>query len=157
MAASLNKVTLIGNIGSDPEIRTTSDGKELASFSLATSDRWKDKVTGELKEKTEWHRIVAFKESLVNVIKEYVKKGARLYIEGQLQTRKWKDNHEVEKYTTEVILQGYDARLIMLDGRNSSASAGGGNPFASDSSTRISGNANKSDASMNHDDDNLPF
>ena len=121
MTGSLNKVTLIGNLGKDPEIRSTSDGREIANFSIATSENWKDKVTGEKKEKTEWHRIVVFKEGLVGVIKKYVKKGAKLYIEGQLQTRKWVDSNGQERYTTEVVLQGFNTNLILLDSKNGSA------------------------------------
>jgi single-strand DNA-binding protein len=117
MAGSLNKVTLIGNLGRDPEIRSTNDGRELANFSIATSETWKDKATGEKKEKTEWHRIVCFNEGLVRVIKNYVKKGSKLYIEGQLQTRKWVDNDNQEKYTTEVVLQNFNSTLILLDSR----------------------------------------
>lgn len=117
MAGSLNKVTLIGNLGRDPEIRTTIDGKEIANFSIATSETWKDKMTGERKDKTEWHRIVCFNEGLVRVIKDYVKKGTKLYIEGQLQTRKWVDNDSQEKYTTEVILQNFNSTLILLNSR----------------------------------------
>lgn len=120
MSGSLNKVTLIGNLGGDPEIRTTNDGKEIANFSLATSESWKDKATGEKKDKTEWHRIVCFNEGLVKIIKEYVKKGTKLYIEGQLQTRKWLDNVNHERYTTEVVLQGYNAHLVLLGPGNNS-------------------------------------
>lgn len=122
MTGSLNKVTLIGNLGKDPEIRTTSDGKEIASFSIATSENWKDKITGERKERTEWHRVVVFKEGLVGVIKNYVKKGSKLYIEGQLQTRKWVDNNGQEKYTTEVVLQGFNASLLLLDNKGMTTS-----------------------------------
>ena len=121
MAGSLNKVTLIGNLGLDPEIRTTNDGKEIANFSIATSETWKDKMTGEKKDKTEWHRIVCFSEGLVRVIKNYVKKGTKLYIEGQLQTRKWVDNDNQEKYTTEVVLQNFNSTLILLDSRGEAA------------------------------------
>ncbi len=121
---SLNKVTLIGNVGQDPEIRSTSDGRELANFSIATTESWKDKNTGEKRDKTEWHRIVVFSQGLVGIIKNYVKKGSKLYIEGQLQTRKWTDNNGVEKYTTEVILQNYNSNLQMLDSRNSQGSNG---------------------------------
>ena len=117
MAGSLNKVTLIGNLGRDPEIRNTSDGREIANFSIATSESWKDKMTGEKKDKTEWHRIVCFNEGLTRVIKNYVKKGTKLYIEGQLQTRKWVDNENQEKYTTEIVLQNYNSTLILLDSR----------------------------------------
>ena len=121
MAGSLNKVTLIGNLGLDPEIRTTNDVKEIANFSIATSETWKDKMTGEKKDKTEWHRIVCFSEGLVRVIKNYVKKGTKLYIEGQLQTRKWVDNDNQEKYTTEVVLQNFNSTLILLDSRGEAA------------------------------------
>ena len=119
MAGSLNKVTLIGNVGGDPEIRSTSEGKEIGTFSLATSDSWKDKMTGEKREKTEWHRIVVFSEGLVNIIKNYVHKGSKVYIEGVLQTRKWTDNNNVEKYSTEVVLQGFSSQLILLDPKSS--------------------------------------
>lgn len=117
MAGSLNKVVLIGNLGRDPEIRSTNDGREIATFSIATGESWKDKATGERKEKTEWHRIVVFSEGLVRVIKNYVKKGTKLYIEGQLQTRKWVDNENQERYTTEVVLQNFNSTLILLDSR----------------------------------------
>ena len=103
MAGSLNKVTLIGNLGRDPEIRNTSDGKEVASFSIATTEAWKDKISGERKEKTEWHRIVVFKEGLVGIVKNYVKKGTKVYIEGSLQTRKWTNKEGQDKYTTEIV------------------------------------------------------
>ena len=125
MSGSLNKVTLIGNLGNDPEIRSTNDGREIANFSLATSESWKDKATGDKREKTEWHRIVCFNEGLVKIIKEYVKKGTKLYIEGQLQTRKWLDNANQEKYTTEVVLQGYNANLVLLGPGNNSMSQSG--------------------------------
>jgi single-strand DNA-binding protein len=117
MAGSLNKVVLIGNLGRDPEIRSTNDGREIANFSIATGESWKDKITGEKKEKTEWHRIVVFSEGLVRVIKSYVKKGTKLYIEGQLQTRKWVDNENQERYTTEIVLQNFNSTLILLDSR----------------------------------------
>lgn len=121
MAGSVNKVILIGNVGKDPEIRSTQDGKEIASLSLATSESWKDKNSGERKEKTEWHRISIFNEGLVKVVKNYVKKGSKLYIEGQLQTRKWTDKDGVEKYSTEVVLQNYGGTLTMLDGKKDDA------------------------------------
>ena len=111
---SINKVILVGNVGQDPEIRTLSDGREIANFSLATSESWKDKSTGEKKEKTEWHRLVIFSQGLVNIVKNYVKKGTKLYIEGAIQSRKWTDNQGVEKTTTEIVLQGFNASLISL-------------------------------------------
>ena len=116
---SINKVILIGNLGKDPEIRNTTDGKEVATFSLATSESWKDKNTGEKKEKTEWHRIVVFSQGLVGIVKSYVKKGSKLYIEGQLQTRKWTDKNGVDKYSTEIVLQGFNSTLQILNGLTS--------------------------------------
>ena len=121
MAGSLNKVTLIGNLGRDPEIRTTGEGKEIANLSIATTETWKDRVTGERRERTEWHRVVIFNEGLVSIIKNYVKKGSKLYIEGSLQTRKWNDNSGQEKYTTEVVLQNFNSQLILLDSKSSSS------------------------------------
>jgi single-strand DNA-binding protein len=116
---SVNKVILVGNVGRDPEIRTMNSGNEVALFSLATSNSWKDKQTGERKEKTEWHRIVVYSPGLVGIIKQYVKKGAKLYLEGTLQTRKWTDNQGVEKYTTEIILQGFNSIMQILDRKDS--------------------------------------
>lgn len=115
MVNSINKVILIGNVGRDPEIRTTQDGKEIASLTIATSESWKDKSSGERREKTEWHRVAVFSEGLVNIIKNYIKKGSKLYIEGTLQTRKWVDNNGMERYTTEIVLQNYHSMLLMLD------------------------------------------
>ena len=120
MAGSLNKVLLIGRLGADPEIKQMVNGKNVARLSLATSQTWKDKNTGERKEKTEWHRIVIFNEGLINVIQQYLKKGANVYVEGQLSTRKWKDESSgQDKYSTEIVLQGYNSSLTMLDSRNS--------------------------------------
>jgi len=126
MAGSVNKVILVGNLGQDPEIRSTQDGRQIANFSIATSDSWKDKNTGERREKTEWHRVVVFNEGLVRVIQNYVKKGSKVYIEGSLQTRKWTDKSGIEKYTTEVVLQGFNCNLTMLDSRNSGGDSGYG-------------------------------
>lgn len=122
MAGSVNKVILVGNLGRDPEIRTTQDGKEIANLTLATSESWKDRNTGERREKTEWHRVVVFNDGLIGVIKNYLHKGSKVYVEGSLQTRKWTDQSGVEKYSTEVVLQGFGSALTMLDNRN----AGGG-------------------------------
>lgn len=149
MAGSLNKVILIGNLGRDPEIRSTNEGKEIASFSIATSESWKDRATGEKKEKTEWHRIAVFSEGLVKIVKNYVKKGSKLYIEGQLQTRKWVDNEGNEKYTTEVILQNYNSTLLLLDSRNQEFSN-----MSSDSSSRGSAKSNFENSEF---DDEVPF
>jgi len=123
----LNKVTLIGNVGQDPEIRSLQDGKEVATFSLATSDRWKDKTTGEKKEKTEWHRIVCFQQGLVKVIKDYVEKGSRLYVEGSLVTRKWTDKDGVERYTTEINVKMNDT-IKLLSAKNDDAAPSGRPP-----------------------------
>jgi single-strand DNA-binding protein len=123
MAGSVNKVILVGNLGADPEIRRTQDGRPIANLRVATSDSWRDKATGERKEKTEWHRVVIFSEGLCRVAEQYLKKGAKVYIEGQLQTRKWQDQSGQDKYSTEVVLQGFNSVLTMLDGRGG---AGGG-------------------------------
>jgi single-strand DNA-binding protein len=128
MAGSVNKVILVGNLGADPEIRRTQDGRPIANLSIATSESWRDKNSGERKEKTEWHRVVIFNEGLCKVAEQYLKKGAKVYIEGALQTRKWQDKDGKDKYSTEVVLQGFNSTLTMLDGR----SGGGGGSFASD-------------------------
>jgi single-strand DNA-binding protein len=120
MAGSVNKVILVGNLGKDPEIRRTSDGRSIANLTVATSETWKDKSTGERKEKTEWHRVVIFSEPLCKVAEQYLKKGAKIYIEGALQTRKWTDKDGVEKYSTEIVLQGFNSRLEMLGDRTQS-------------------------------------
>ena len=119
MAGSLNKVQLIGRLGSDPEIKQMVNGKNVARLSIATSQSWKDKSSGERKEKTEWHRVVIFNEGLVNIVQQYLKKGANVYIEGQLTTRKWRDEKlGQDKYSTEIVLQGYNSSLTMLDGKS---------------------------------------
>ena len=122
MAGSVNKVILVGNLGKDPEIRSTQDGREIASFSIATSESWKDKSSGERKEKTEWHNIVVFNPQLVTVVKNYVKKGSKLYIEGALQTRKWTDKDGHDRYSTEVVLQNFNGNLTMLDSKRDGSS-----------------------------------
>ena len=121
MAGSLNKVLLIGRLGNDPEIKQMQNGKSVARLSVATSESWKDKNTGEKKEKTEWHRVVIFNEGLVSVVQKYLKKGAQVYIEGQLNTNKYTDSNGLEKYSTQIVLQGYSSSLTMLDGKNSSS------------------------------------
>lgn len=145
--SSLNKVTLIGNLGKDPEIRTTGDGKEIANFSIATSETWKDKTTGEKKDKTEWHRVVCFNEGLTRVIKSYVKKGSKIYIEGQLQTRKWTNQEGQEVYTTEVILQNYNSSLILLDSKGENTPQGANNASV----------INKPEFKNEELDDEIPF
>jgi len=149
MAGSLNKVLLIGRLGADPEIKQMVNGKSVARLSLATSQTWKDKNTGERKEKTEWHRVVVFNEGLVNVVKQYLKKGAQVYIEGQLSTRKWKDEKSgQDKYSTEVIIQGYNSSLTML-----------GSGMKNDNSSQaISNNSDEASQTQQNDlDDEIPF
>ncbi|MBY5811153.1 single-stranded DNA-binding protein [Rhizobium leguminosarum] len=126
MAGSVNKVILIGNVGADPEIRRTQDGRPIANIRLATSETWRDRNSGERREKTEWHTVVVFNEGLCKVVEQYVKKGAKLYIEGQLQTRKWQDQQGQDRYSTEVVLQGFGSTLTMLDGRGEGGGASGG-------------------------------
>ncbi|MCX7318473.1 MAG: single-stranded DNA-binding protein [Hyphomicrobiales bacterium] len=126
MAGSVNKVILVGNLGKDPEVRRMQNGNPVVNLTVATSDTWRDKGTGERKEKTEWHRVVIFSEGLAKVAEQYLKKGAKVYIEGALQTRKWTDQSGVEKYSTEVVLQGFNATLTMLDGRSGGGAGGGG-------------------------------
>ena len=153
MAGSLNKVLLIGRLGADPEIKQMVNGKSVARLSLATSQSWKDKTTGEKKEKTEWHRIVVFNEGLINVVQQYLKKGAQIYVEGQLSTRKWKDEQSgQDKYSTEILIQGYNSSLTMLGG-------GSGGIQNDNTSQAISKNSDdKSQVQQNDlDDDEIPF
>jgi single-strand DNA-binding protein len=124
MAGSVNKVILIGNLGADPEIRRTGDGRPIANLRVATSESWKDKTTGERREKTEWHRVVIFNEGLCRIAEQYLKKGAKVYLEGQLQTRKWQDKEGQDRYSTEVVLQGFNSQLTMLDSRGGGGGAG---------------------------------
>ncbi len=125
MAGSINKVILVGNLGRDPEVRATQDGSKIVNLSLATSERWKDRNSGEQREKTEWHRVVIFNENLGRIAEQYLRKGSTCYIEGQIQTRKWTDQQGVEKYTTEVVLQRYRGELTLLGGRGDSQMGGG--------------------------------
>jgi len=124
MAGSVNKVILVGNLGADPEIRRTQDGRPVANLRVATSDSWRDKATGERRERTEWHRVVIFNEGLCRIAEQYLKKGAKVYLEGQLQTRKWQDQQGQDRYSTEVVLQGFNSQLTMLD-RAGTGAAGG--------------------------------
>ncbi len=126
MAGSVNKVILVGNLGRDPEVRTMQDGRKVVQLSVATSESWRDRATGERREKSEWHRVVIFNDRLADVAERYLKKGAKVYLEGQLQTRKWTDQSGQEKYTTEVVLQQYRGELTMLDGRGGGAEGEGG-------------------------------
>ena len=127
MAGSVNKVILVGNLGADPEIRRTGDGRPVANLRIATSESWRDKNSGERREKTEWHRVVIFNEGLCKIAETYLKTGAKIYVEGQLQTRKWQDQSGADKYSTEIVLQGFNSNLTLLDGRNDAEGGGGGN------------------------------
>ncbi len=153
MAGSINKVILVGNLGFDPEVRATQDGREICNLRLATSESWKDKNTGERKEKTEWHRVVIFNDGLVRVAKNYLKKGSKIYVEGQLQTRKWTDKDGVEKYSTEVVLQGYGGNLTMLDGKSSGGESSGGD-YGDYGSNAAPQRARVAEAEL---DDEIPF
>ncbi len=165
MAGSINKVILVGNLGRDPEIRSTQDGREIANLTIATSDSWRDKNTGERKERTEWHRVAIFNEALVNISKNYLRKGAKVYIEGALQTRKWTDQSGAERYTTEIVLQGFNGNLTMLDtrGGNSESNFGGADAepaFAGANNAPAAPKAsNNAASSFSHDtlDDEIPF
>jgi single-strand DNA-binding protein len=159
MAGSVNKVILIGNVGQDPEVRQFQNGGQVASFTLATSETWKDKATGERKEKTEWHRISILSEGLVRVVQNYVKKGSKLYIEGQLETRKWQDKDGQDRYTTEVVLRGFGGTLTMLDSAGDRAGGGarsGGNDYGSQQggARKMSGPAESFSQDL---DDEIPF
>ena len=152
MAGSLNKVLLIGRLGADPEIKQMVNGKSVARLSLATSQSWKDKSTGERKEKTEWHRVVIFNEGLVNVVQQYLKKGANVYVEGALTTRKWKDESSgQDKYSTEVVLQGYNSTLTMLDGKSKSENS---NLVTENKSSLPNDSLNQDSSDL---DDEIPF
>ena len=162
MAGSVNKVILVGNLGKDPEVRRTQDGRAIANLSIATSESWRDKQTGERREKTEWHRVVIFNEGLAKVAEQYLKKGAKIYVEGALQTRKWTDNSGVEKYSTEVVLQGFNSTLTMLDTRNSGGGDSGGrsdSDFGGDGPgpQRRAGGGGGSSFRNNDMDDDIPF
>ena len=162
MAGSVNKVILVGNLGADPEIRRTQDGRPICNLSVATSDSWRDKNSGERREKTEWHRVVIFNEGLCKVAEQYLRKGAKVYLEGQLQTRKWQDQSGQDKYSTEVVLQGFNSTLTMLDGRGGDAGAPGFQDSAPsyDAGGSRGGSSSPRQDSGNFDkdlDDEIPF
>ena len=155
MAGSVNKVILIGNLGRDPEVRSTQDGAKIVQLSIATSESWKDRATGERRERTEWHRVVIFNERLADVAEQYLRKGSKLYVEGQLQTRKWQDKEGLDRYTTEIVLGRFRGELTMLDGRQSEgadAGGGAGNEPAMASQGGGGGGGGPSDL-----DDEIPF
>lgn len=159
MAGSLNKVTLIGNLGNDPEVRSMQNGGEVCNLSIATSESWKDKSTGERKEQTEWHRVVIFSPGLVNVCKSYLKKGSKVYIEGALKTRSWEQDGQ-KKYSTEIVLNGFDSKMVMLDARGGGQGAGAGGGFSdnqagySQQPANMGGNA---PAPVDELEDEIPF
>ena len=162
MAGSVNKVILVGNLGADPEIRYTQSGKKIANLRMATSESWKDRQSGERREKTEWHRVVIFNEGLANITEQYLKKGAKIYVEGQLQTRKWQGNDGQDRYSTEVVLQGFNSVLTMLDGRGGGEFDRGenvGNAVDADGDPGWGGNEQVGDTGPNIGDldDEIPF
>ncbi len=160
MAGSVNKVILIGNLGKDPEVRRMQDGRPVVNLSVATSDTWRDKATGERRERTEWHRVVIFNENLCRIVEQYLKKGSKVYLEGSLQTRKWQDQSGQDKYTTEIVLQGFNGNLTMLDragGGGSSEMSEGGSEFGSPGPTRERAPALAGAGRRDDMDDEIPF
>ena len=158
MVGSVNKVILLGNLGRDPEIRSLQSGNKMATFSLATSKRWKDKSTQEQKDKTSWHNVVIFGDGLVNIVEKYVKKGSKIYLEGELQTRKWQDQNGNDRYSTEIILQGYNCNLTLLDSRNTNLQ---GDSTDNQSNTTDVSNKIESDTNIEEskdiEEDDIPF
>jgi single-strand DNA-binding protein len=162
MAGSVNKMILVGNLGRDPEIRSTQDGMRIANLAVATSESWRDRVSGERKERTEWHRVVIFNERLAEIAEKYLKKGSKVYVEGALQTRKWTDNSGQERYTTEVVLQRFRGELTMLDGAGSARGAGGppiegGYDEGFGDEARTTATPSRSRTPVNDLDDDIPF
>jgi single-strand DNA-binding protein len=159
MSGSVNKVILVGNLGADPEIRRTQDGRPIANLRVATSETWRDKQSGERRERTEWHRVVIFNEGLCRIAEQYLKKGSKVYLEGQLQTRKWEDQSGQERYSTEVVLQGFNATLTMLDGRGGGGErsddyGSGGSDFGRSGPIEQGGGGRRSGVDL---DDEIPF
>jgi single-strand DNA-binding protein len=160
MAGSVNKVILVGNLGRDPEIRQLPSGGQIANLSVATSETWKDRNSGERKEKTEWHRVVVFSEGLVRICEQYLRKGSKVYLEGQLETRKWQDKDGQDKYSTEVVLRNFNSTLTMLDGRDGGEGrieGGGGRMSAPQAGARARPAGEREDFSRNEFDDEIPF
>jgi len=156
MAGSINKVILLGNLGADPRVSNTQNGTKIVNLSVATTESWKDRATGERKDRTEWHRVVIFNPQLADVAERYLRKGSKVYIEGQLQTRKWEDNTGVEKYTTEIVLQNFNGNLILLDGRGDGVSGAGDDVFTSSASWDSSAGMGATNSATDLDDD-IPF
>ena len=154
MAGSINKVTLLGNLGADPKVSNTQSGAKIVNLNIATTDSWKDRATGARKERTEWHLVVIFNPQLADIAERYLRKGSKVYLEGQLQTRKWEDNTGAERYTTEIVLQNFNGNLVLLDGRGDAPAAGGDDVFASPSSSSWDSSSSSSSADL---DDDIPF
>ena len=157
MVGSVNKVILLGNLGRDPEIRSLQSGSKMATFSIATSKRWKDKNTQEQKDKTSWHNIVVFGDGLVDIIEKYVKKGSKIYIEGELQTRKWQDQDGNDRYTTEVVLQGYNSNLTLLDSRNSNNNIEDQSINTDQTASNFENPTSSKSSDSSESDDDIPF
>ena len=157
MAGSLNKVQLIGNLGADPEIRKTQAGKSIANMRIATSESWKDSQTGERKEKTEWHRVVVFNDKLAEVVEKYIRKGSKVYVEGQLQTRQWTDTNNVERYTTEIVIQRFRGEITMLDSKGGSSDFGGESSFSPQPQARAVASGGAPSAPTEDLNDDIPF
>lgn len=157
MANSINKVTLLGNLGADPRVANTQSGSKIVSFSLATSDRWRDKTSGEMKERTEWHRVVIFNPQLADTAERYLRKGSKVYIEGQLQTRRWEDTNGQERFTTEIVLQNFGGTLVLLDPRSDDGASSAEDPFAGSSSGWDAAPSSTGSSSVADLDDDIPF
>jgi len=157
MVGSVNKVILLGNLGRDPEIRSMQSGSKMATFSMATSKRWKDKATQEQRDKTSWHNIVVFSDGLVDIVEKYVKKGSKIYVEGELQTRKWQDQDGNDRYSTEVVLQGFNSNLTLLDSRNANKKSSEDQTISTDQTSNIDNTAISENSDSSEADDDIPF
>ena len=157
MAGSVNKVILLGNLGRDPEIRSTQSGSKMATFSMATSKRWRDKSTQEQRDKTSWHNIVVFGEGLVDIVEKYVKKGSRIFLEGELQTRKWQDSDGNDRYTTEVVLQGFNSNLTLLDSRNTTNNIEDKEINTDQTASNFENQTSSKSSDSSESDDDIPF
>jgi len=157
MAGSINKVILVGNLGQDPRVANTQSGSKIVSFSLATSDTWRDKATGERRDRTEWHNVVIFNPGLADTAEKYLRKGSKVYLEGQLQTRSWEDQGGQKRYTTEVVLQNFSSTLVMLDGRGDGAPAGAADIYDQTAASGWDASAGMGDATSQVVDDDVPF
>ena len=157
MAGSVNKVILLGNLGRDPEIRSTQSGSKMATFSMATSKRWRDKNTQEQRDKTSWHNIVVFGDGLVDIVEKYVKKGSKIFLEGELQTRKWQDSDGNDRYTTEVVLQGFNSNLTLLDSRNATNNIEDKDINTDQAASNFENPTSSKSSDSSESDDDIPF